>query len=147
MQYREITLAADPLQKFWRQLKQQSPPSPVLYYQLGETYRDQAGQEAAKARGASAAGWTQSPHNYIPARAIDVYPIIATPDGPQVSEDPADYRQIVELAESMFLISGGSFGDYPHIELPNWRQFQPPKKKSLWCRFRRWLNGLDPAEV
>lgn len=130
---RDISRAAEPLQQFWTELQVLEPPFPVLYYQLGETYRGQAEQEAALARGASAAGWLSSPHNFEPSRALDVYPIIPTDRGPEVSNDPAHYAQIVELADNQFLISGASFNDYPHVQLPDWRNYSAPiaKKKSL----------------
>ena len=71
-----ISEAAPALQQFWAALQLEEPPFPVLYYALGDAYRGQADQEQAKAEGKSNAGWTESPHNYQPARAIDIYPII-----------------------------------------------------------------------
>ena len=134
-QVRDISRAAPPLQDFWRELQVLEPPFPVLYYSLGETYRGRVAQEDARARGASSARWLESPHNYEPARAVDVYPIIPTDRGPEVSNEPAHYAQIVELADSLFLVSGAGFNDYPHVELPDWRAFSAPKKKvfSLGC--------------
>ena len=126
-----ISEAAPALQQFWAALQLEEPPFPVLYYALGDAYRGQADQEQAKAEGKSNAGWTESPHNYRPARAIDIYPIIPTDRGPEVSNDPAHYQQIRDLAGEMFLVSGCNFQgfqDCPHVELPNWRSYQPKKK-------------------
>jgi hypothetical protein len=130
-----ISEAAAPLREFWRTLQTEEPPFPVLYYVLGDAYRGAQAQEQAKADGKSAAGWLESPHNYKPARAIDVYPIVPTDRGPEVSNDPRDYRQVEELAASMFLISGCSFNDCPHVELPNWKGYTPKKKAPSPC----WL--------
>lgn len=127
-----ISDAAPALQEFWKTLEIEDPPFPVLYYVLGDTYRGQQEQQRVKAdpKGLSAADWLESPHNYKPARAIDIYPVIPTDRGPEVSQDRRDYLQIKELADAMFLVSGCSWGDCPHVELPNWTEYKPKKKAA-----------------
>ena len=121
---RSISKAHPDLQAFWHKLVLQDPPSGVLYYSLGDTYRDEADQLAALASGNSQAAFGESPHNYDPSFAIDVYPII---DGHVVSNAPADYSQIADLAEASGLASGGrEWGwDWPHVYVPGWQTMAP----------------------
>ena len=124
---RSIAGAHPDLAAFWTDLRASAKPAGVVGYSLGDVQRGQQDQIAALAAGASQAGWGESPHNYSPALAIDVYPIVMDRPGHEgtaaVSNNPADYIVIRQLAEARGLVSGGSwsFPDWPHVELPDWR--------------------------
>lgn len=95
-------------------------------FRVLDSLRDQQDQEAAKARGNSKAGWLQSPHNYVPAIAVDLVPL------PVKWNDLAPFKdmgaRLKRLAAKLSIpISWGgdwrSFKDYPHVELHPWRDF------------------------
>jgi len=124
---RSITAAHPELRAFWAELRASDPPAGVVNYSLGDVTRDQQGQNAALASGASEAAWGQSPHNFSPALALDIYPIVMDRPGhigsPAVSTKSADYLRIRQIAESRGLTSGGGWTspDWPHVEITGWR--------------------------
>jgi hypothetical protein len=66
-----------------------------------------------------------SPHNYYPARALDV--VVIGPDGRE-SWLPERYKPLIEICRQLGLLSGGawiSLKDWPHIEIPAYRTYKP----------------------
>lgn len=114
---RDIGRAHEDLQLFWAELQTRQLPAGVSRYVLGESVRGEQRQADMFAQGLSQALWAESPHNYEPALAIDVFPIA----GGIVSGDPAHYSEIEATADDLGLSSGASWGDHPHVELVEWR--------------------------
>ena len=88
-----------------------------------ETTRGKASQNQAKASGHSNARFGQSPHNYVPALAVDLGPW-------NYPGKLADYHELalrMQLAARELKIGitwGGdwhSLKDWPHFELSNWK--------------------------
>lgn len=111
-----------------------------------EGYRDQSGQEKAFATGASQAHWRQSPHNWGPpevpgALACDLvlHPGLVhvrphperddtpwlwdrqTPEALRAWQALEDYCLLAGLERVM--VRGSR--DWPHVQLPGWRQYLP----------------------
>lgn len=93
-------------------------------YQIGTAHRGKLEQEAAHKAGNSNAHFGQSPHNYLPALAMDILPY------------PVDFKNLnrfIEQADKVLAIAaklkinitwGGNWHtlkDFPHFELTNWR--------------------------
>ena len=117
------TAATAPIQAFGSALMLKELPAGVIGYAWGQSTRDRAEAERLHnlprgAEGYSPAAWGDSPHHWDPALGIDVFPILP---GGVVSNNPADYQQIVETAEEFGLQSGGAWSDYPHVQERNWR--------------------------
>lgn len=112
----ELLTGVDTLLVTWFHLQRQADSQ--LHVSCG--YRTRAEQEAAKARGASKAGFGSSPHSYLPAMAIDVFQI---QDGKALY--PVEWYKM--LAESLpeYLQSGGyfpqGFTDWPHVQVRAWK--------------------------
>lgn len=97
-----------------------------------ETERGAKAQNAAKASGHSNARFGQSPHNYVPALAVDIGP----------SNYPGKISDYHELALRMQLAArelkigitwGGdwhSLKDWPHFELANWKIISRKEKRA-----------------
>lgn len=103
----------------------------VVGYALGEGPRDEAKQleylNMTPRR--TDAAWLESPHNWLDehgrSQAVDVYPLRRSGTALVVSNDPADYRPIVDLAHAYGLVSGSTWEDWPHVEVPDWRGRRP----------------------
>ena len=107
------------IQRFAAELETRPLPPGVTSYVYGNSSRNRADAERLynDPRGLSNARFGESPHHYAPALALDVFPIV----GGVVSNDPADYAVIVEVAESVGLQSGKTWNDWPHVQVRNWR--------------------------
>ena len=116
---RNIDNAAEALQTFWASVHLLEPPPGVSYYQLGDVDRGPTAQAAAVASRHSRATFGDSPHNFMPAAALDVYAIRAG----RVSNLVEDYLPIRDLALAQGLDSGAfwSSPDWPHVQLRGWR--------------------------
>jgi peptidoglycan L-alanyl-D-glutamate endopeptidase CwlK len=86
-------------------------------------YRGQADQEAAYNAGMSHAHFKQSPHNFIPALAVDVVPY------PTLWSDKNKLRELSEVVKKkaneldINIVWGGDFEgfeDMPHYQLRDW---------------------------
>ena len=107
------------LVSFWDALKASSPPAGAKY-SAGNSTRSAEDQMKAFRAGNSKARPGKSPHNYDKSLALDVYVI----RGGKISNDPADYKLIGNMAEEMGLTWGGnwkSFRDVPHVQITAWR--------------------------
>ena len=65
-----------------------------------------------------------SAHNFYPARALDVV-VTRIATGQQIW-DESYYKDLILICESVEMESGGSwsgFKDWPHIQIPNFRQY------------------------
>jgi peptidoglycan LD-endopeptidase CwlK len=64
----------------------------------------------------------KSKHNYSPSRAIDVAVTIrggvSLAQKATVSWDKKLYEPLLEICRAHGLVSGGTWGDWPHMELP-----------------------------
>lgn len=88
-------------------------------------YRDELNQTRAFEDEKSNARWLESPHNYKPSFAVDVYPY------PVDWEDERPFNYIgglitgIGAAHGVPITWGGSwksFKDLPHFELTNWKE-------------------------
>lgn len=100
-------------------------------------FRGKEAQEDAFRRGKSRAHWLQSPHNYVPAFAVDValnpglVDVLPHPDDPRYpwlwdNESPeavAAWRDLERAAVRHHLEQVDVHGkrDLPHLQLPGWR--------------------------
>lgn len=116
-----VDLTAE-LQQFYAVLEATPPRPPVEWYVWGDSTRDRATQEQHRVNGLSNAAFGQSPHNYSPALAVDVWPVV----GGRVAENPEHYEQLTELANSLGLETGASWGDHGHVQLPGWQSRARP---------------------
>lgn len=111
-------------------------------------FRGREEQESALARGNSGAAWGQSPHNFLPALALDVVlhparvavaPVKGDEAWPNLwdNESPAALQAWadLELAAARHGLERVRFLnpltdqvelDLPHLQLPHWRSFLPP---------------------
>lgn len=121
----EVALLHPDLQAYVADLLARAPQAGVVRYQVQTTYRGRQSQEAEFNEGDSAAHFGDSPHNYMPALAVDIAPIVLTRAGHEGTEaqsnDPADYAQLVAVAEARGLQSGRTWHDWPHVQVRNWR--------------------------
>lgn len=129
----EVSLLHGDLQDYLAALYATPLPVGVEYYQVITTARGRQAQEREFNEGDSLAHYGESPHNYSPALALDVVPVVLNRSGymgtPSVSTKSADYDQIVELARSRGLRSGRDFQDFrdeAHVELLDWRSNLAP---------------------
>jgi peptidoglycan L-alanyl-D-glutamate endopeptidase CwlK len=86
-------------------------------------YRGEAEQEAAFKAGNSKARFGQSPHNLVPAQAVDFFRL--TQSGGASFDAPFYRDTIAPIARAAGLTWGGdwkSFKDMPHVEMPDWRK-------------------------
>lgn len=105
---------------FWTRLNAMAPPDGAKWV-AGHSTRSGADQASVFRKGYSKARPGQSPHNYDKSLALDVL----VSRNQKISNDPADYKIIGELAEEMGLTWGGnwtSFVDMPHVQVASWRQ-------------------------
>ena len=125
------------IQAFAADLVARPLPPGVSEYVFGDSERDPDRAAVHLAAGTSSARWGESPHHYAPALALDVFPILAGPHPPyqcggracragDVSPDPAHYAQIVAVAEEHGLVSGRTWSDWPHVQVPGWRSRRIP---------------------
>lgn len=129
MNYRQsdetrIATLADPLQRLVRALQADQVPFMVIC-----GHRDRAGQEAAYNNGTSRARFGQSPHNFLPSRAVDLAPFAATSvDYNRLTL--AEYNRLAAIVKSYAAALGiaitwggdfSSFKDRPHFELTGWK--------------------------
>jgi len=127
---------ADPaLQAFVAGLVQSPLPDGVAGWAIGHTTRDAADQAAELAAGRSNAEFGESPHNYQPSMAVDVWPIDNEGNVLDRPDAPEGYRLIAELAEAAGLTGGFRWGwDFGHVELSDWRDrvetWAPPRAGS-----------------
>ena len=107
--------------------------NPSLRLQINDALRGKKDQEKAFIAGRSKAHYGSSPHNYIPAIALDIYPL------PVQFTDLKPYRAMgaifKETAKRLAIpISWGgdwkSIKDFPHFELSPWTSYA--KKAKLY---------------
>jgi peptidoglycan L-alanyl-D-glutamate endopeptidase CwlK len=115
----EATLrdAAPELQEFARSVRHSDPEAHVSW-----AYRGKQDQEEALARGTTRAKFGDSPHNYLPALAVDFFRI--TPNG--LAEWNAEWlkARLAIPARASNLVYGGdwkNFKDWPHVEVADWK--------------------------
>jgi peptidoglycan L-alanyl-D-glutamate endopeptidase CwlK len=87
-------------------------------------FRGQEDQEKAFKDGYSKAHWLQSPHNYLPALAVDVVPYPTLWADENKLKELGKLVQIKAIDLELKITWGGSWKwkDLPHYELTNWRE-------------------------
>lgn len=129
------------LQTFYADLVAADLPAGVVGYAWGDSYRGPAAQQAEYDSGDSDALYGQSPHNYLPAMAWDVWPIVLDRPGyvgtEAVSTVVGDYSVIGQLANAHGLQTGAAFEDWGHVQIPGWHQLvgEPPEAFGLGPEF------------
>ena len=95
------------------------------------TYRGKEEQEEAYRKGNSRAKFGQSPHNFNPARAVDIIPYPVPMKNNQWDNNSKEWDEQAELflkiakEKGIKITWGGNFTrlvDKPHFELTNWKQ-------------------------
>lgn len=94
------------------------------------SYRGKEEQELAFTKGNSKARFGQSPHNFNPARAVDIVPYPIPMKGTNWDNDSEEWNEQAELfmkianEKNIEITWGGNFTklvDKPHFELKNWK--------------------------
>lgn len=111
----------------------QSIVNEYLYYKdltITCSFRSREEQEDACKRGCSKAHYGQSPHNFLPARAVDIIPYPVPMKGNCWDDNSPEWDIQAELflkiakEKGIEITWGGTFKklvDKPHFELKNWR--------------------------
>lgn len=95
------------------------------------TNRGKEEQEEAFKKGNSKARFGQSPHNFMPARAVDIVPYPIPMKNGQWDNNSREWNDQADLfleiakEKGIEITWGGTFTklvDKPHFELKNWRQ-------------------------
>jgi peptidoglycan L-alanyl-D-glutamate endopeptidase CwlK len=101
------------LRQWFEDLQEQLPDLHIAY-----TYRDKDEQNKFFREGKSKAKFGQSPHNYLPALAIDVFFLV----NGKYSLDVARLANIADSAPPGITWGGKwKFKDCPHFEVTNWK--------------------------
>jgi len=96
-------------------------PAGVTTWAVGDVLRDRAGQEAEESAGRTRAGWRESPHNYAPALAVDLYPVGADGRVLDAQAGAAGYALIAAQAAALGLGGGYQWGwDLGHVQVSDW---------------------------
>lgn len=95
--------------------------------------RGEKEQEEAFNNNYSKAHFGQSPHNFIPALAVDCVPYPSKYSDIQKLKDLGAAIQIKAIELGIQIEWGGNwvgFRDYPHYQLKNWKQYSAIKYKE-----------------
>jgi len=87
-------------------------------------YRGQVDQEKAFNDGFSKAHWLQSPHNYLPALAVDVVPYPSLWSDQKKLKELSAIVKIKAIDLNIEIVCGidwNYFSDVPHYELKDWK--------------------------
>lgn len=113
----------------WFTLLQEAQPDVHLCY-VG---RGQDEQEKMFLAGATRAHFGQSPHNFTPALAVDMFRLVVEPGKPdQASFNIEWYREIAKKLPAGIAWGGNfrHFVDSPHFEIAGWQDI--PGKSLIW---------------
>lgn len=95
-------------------------------FRVLDSLRGEEAQQAAYARGNSKAKFGSSPHNWIPAVAVDLAPLPINWDNLEPFRALARHMKRAAASRGVALSWGGdwrSLKDYPHYELHPWRDW------------------------